>query len=101
MIQLIESEKYTNWLEKLRDVNGRSRINARIDRLACGLTGDSKSVGGGVFELRIDCGPGYRIYYMWRGKELIVLLAGGDKSSQVKDINVAKKLAEQYSKENR
>jgi putative addiction module killer protein len=77
------------WLEGLRDGVTRGRIVARLDRLKAGLFGDWKSVGSGVCELRIDHGPGYRVYYGQEGKTLILLLCGGDKSTQVKDIETA------------
>ena len=79
----------TAWLESLRDGATRARIVARLDRLKAGLLGDWKSIGSGVFELRIDHGPGYRVYYGQMGKTLILLLCGGDKSTQVKDIETA------------
>jgi len=79
----------TAWLEGLRDGSTRGRIVARLDRLKAGLLGDWKTVGNGVFELRIDHGPGYRVYYGQEGKTLILLLCGGDKSAQVKDIETA------------
>jgi len=79
----------TAWLEGLRDGSTRGRIVARLDRLKAGLLGDWKTVGGGVCELRIDHGPGYRVYYGQEGKTLILLLCGGDKSTQVKDIETA------------
>lgn len=79
----------TAWLEGLRDGATRGRIVARLDRLKAGLLGDWKAVGNGVFELRIDHGPGYRVYYGQEGKTLILLLCGSDKSTQVKDIETA------------
>ena len=77
------------WLDDLRDSMARLRIAARIDRLGNGLPGDWKSVGGGVFEMRIDIGPGYRVYYAQQGNVLILLLCGGDKRTQTKDIERA------------
>lgn len=77
------------WLDDLRDSMARLRIAARIDRLGNGLPGDWKSVGGGVFEMRIAIGPGYRVYYAQQGNVLIVLLCGGDKRTQTKDIERA------------
>ena len=77
----------------MRDRSARSRIIDRLDRLAFGHAGDAKSVGDGVFELRFAFGPGYRIYYMWKGDKLISLLMGGDKDSQARDIAQAKTLA--------
>ena len=79
----------TEWLRGLRDGPTRGRIVARLDRLKAGLLGDWKSVGGGIGELRIDHGPGYRVYYAQEGKTLILLLCGGDKDSQEKDIETA------------
>jgi putative addiction module killer protein len=79
----------TEWLESLRDGATRGRIAARLDRLKVGLLGDWKTVGNGVFELRIDHGPGYRVYYGQMGRTLILLLCGGDKSTQAKDIETA------------
>lgn len=85
---------FHDWLIKLRDVRARASIQARIDRLEMGNAGDSKGVGGGVFELRINHGPGYRVYYTRRGTMFIVLLCGGDKSTQPADILRARALAE-------
>jgi putative addiction module killer protein len=79
----------TEWLDGLRDGAARSRIVARLDRLTAGLRGDWKSVGGGVYELRIDHGPGYPVYYGQEGNTLILLLCGGDKRTQAKDIEQA------------
>jgi putative addiction module killer protein len=81
------------WLQALRDRQARARIQARIDRLALGNPGDVKPVGAGVSDLRIDYGPGYRIYFTQRGDRLIVLLAGGDKRTQNRDIQLALRLA--------
>ena len=86
---------YESWFGALRDGMARARINARITRLAIGNPGDVKPVGHGVSELRIDFGPGYRVYYMQKGTEIVILLAGGDKSSQDKDIKTAKQLADE------
>ena len=79
----------TEWLRGLRDGPTSDRIVARLDRLKAGLFGDWKSVGGGICELRIDHGPGYRVYYAQEGKTLILLFCGGDKSNQAKDIETA------------
>ena len=87
------TREFENWLDRLRDRSARYRIQARIDRLAGGNFGDFKLVGGGVQELRIDHGPGYRLYFIRRGNEIIVLLCGGDKASQERDIERAKKIA--------
>jgi putative addiction module killer protein len=87
--------EFDRWLDGLRDRAGRSRIMARIDRLALDNPGDVKPVGGGVSEMRIDHGPGYRVYFVRRGDVVVVLLCGGDKSNQSRDIARAKALAEE------
>lgn len=92
-MRIDSTETYTNWLDRLRDLRARARIQARVERLAAGNPGDVKPVGEGVSELRIDYGPGYRVYYTERGNVLIVLLCGGDKRTQAADIKTAKKLA--------
>lgn len=84
------------WLDSLRDSGARLRIAARIERLGKGLPGDWKSVGGGVFELRIDTGPGYRVYYAHYGNALVLLLCGGDKRTQTKDIERAHEYWKDY-----
>lgn len=83
------------WESTLRDQKARTVIAARIYRLARGLAGDTKTIGDGVMELRIHYGPGYRIYFVRRGDEIIVLLCGGDKGSQTRDIETAKRLAKE------
>jgi putative addiction module killer protein len=93
MTQIRQTEVFSTWLRGLHDRQARARIQIRIDRLQLGLAGDVKPVGEGVSELRIDYGPGYRIYFTRRGQALIVLLAGGDKRTQNKDIKTALKLA--------
>ena len=93
MMEIRQTETFSKWLRGLRDRQARARIQTRIDRLQLGLTGDVKPVGEGVSELRIDYGPGYRIYYVKRGQTLIILLAGGDKRTQDTDIKTALKLA--------
>ena len=93
MIQIRKTEVFAQWLDEMRDLHGRARIQARIERLALGLSGDVKSVGAGVSELRINCGPGYRVYFAKQGREIIILLAGGDKSTQAADIKTAQRLA--------
>ena len=87
------TREFENWLDRLRDRSARYRIQARIDRLAGGNFGDFKSVGDSVQELRIDHGPGYRVYLIRSGNEIIVSLCGGDKASQERDIERAKKIA--------
>ena len=93
MIEIRKTEVFAVWLDGLRDIHARARVQARIERLAAGNPGDVKPVGEGVSELRIDYGPGYRVYFRKRGRELIILLAGGDKSSQANDIKTALRLA--------
>ncbi len=87
------TEVYRDWINALRDSAGRARIQMRIDRLAHGNPGQHRNLTDGVSELKIDVGPGYRVYYTERGGELIVLLAGGDKSTQQQDIKTAIALA--------
>jgi len=93
VIEIRKTKKYAQWLDGLRDIKARARIQARVERLATGNAGDVKPVGEGVSELRIDYGPGYRIYFTKRGRELVILLAGGDKSTQTGDIKTALRLA--------
>lgn len=93
MIEVRQTAEFAKWIARLRDTRGRAKIAARIDRLSMGHPGDVRPVGEGISELRIHDGPGYRIYYAQRGTVLIVLLCGGDKSSQSRDIAIAKKLA--------
>lgn len=81
---------FRDWLQGLRDLQGRARIRVRLDRVRLDNLGDHRSVGEGVQELRIDCGPGYRVYFGIEGKRVILLLLGGDKSSQSRDIAKAK-----------
>lgn len=96
MIELIKSTAFDRWLTDLRDVRAVARIQVRLDRMATGNPGDVKPVGEGVSEMRIDYGPGYRVYFMRRGLVVIVLLCGGDKSTQDKDIALAKTMAAQW-----
>lgn len=86
---------YSDWFHDLRDRRARARIAVRVDRLAGGHWGDAKPVGGGAIELRIDYGPGYRIYLTRRGGQLVLLLCGGDKSSQDRDIARAKAMVKE------
>lgn len=93
MIEVRQTALFAAWLDGLTDPRGAERIAQRIVRLQSGLLGDVKPVGGGVSELRIDHGPGYRVYFVQRGRVLIILLCGGDKRSQRRDIERAKALA--------
>jgi putative addiction module killer protein len=93
VVEIRKTVLFARWIDGLRDFQARARIQARIERLALGNPGDVKPVGEGVSELRVNYGPGYRVYYKQRGRELIILLAGGDKSTQAKDITLALKLA--------
>ena len=94
MIEVRQTITFAKWLDRLKDRGGRSRILARLDRVAIGHLGDVKPVGAGVSELRIDHGPGYRIYFVQRGAILIILLCGGDKGTQSRDIARAKHMVE-------
>jgi putative addiction module killer protein len=93
MLEIRQTEVYSDWFNSLRDRQARARIDVRIRRLSLGNPGDIKPVGEGVSELRIDYGPGYRVYFVQHGQTLVILLAGGDKRSQDKDINIARELA--------
>lgn len=93
MKDLKQTETYRKWERRLKDRRAKALIAARVFRLACGLPGDVKPVGRGVSELRIHYGPGYRVYFQQRGSEIILLLCGGDKASQQKDIELAQRLA--------
>jgi putative addiction module killer protein len=93
VIEVRQTREFAAWRSGLRDSVARKRIGARIDRLAFGHLGDVKPVGDGVSELRLDFGPGYRLYFVRRGEVLIVMLCGGDKSTQARDIAKAKRLA--------
>ena len=94
MIGIFKTDTFDKWFRELRDVRAKARIDERIERLANGNPGDVKPVGGGVSEMRIDYGPGYRLYFVQRGKTLIILLCGGAKASQRRDVGKAIKLAE-------
>lgn len=93
MLEVRKTDVFAAWIDDLRDVQGRARILVRIERLAAGNPGDVKAVGEGVSELRIDSGPSYRVYFTKHGREVVILLAGGDKSSQAADIKTALRLA--------
>src|SRR5437764_766453 len=93
MLEIRQTRQFIAWFDELRDLRARARIQSRIDRLSLGNPGDVKPVGSGVSELRIDYGPGYRVYFVKRGSQLIVLLAGGDKNTQARDVAQAITLA--------
>lgn len=92
-MEIRKTDLFAQWLDGLRDVSVRARVQARIERLSAGSAGDARSVGGGISELRIDYGPGYRVYFKKCGREAVILLVGGDKSTQVSDIKTALRLA--------
>ena len=96
MIEFKQTETFRKWRSRLKDERARAMVASRLDRLAFGNPGDVKPVGQGISELRIDYGPGYRIYFRRRGNEIIILLCGGDKSTQAADIKTAKRLAEEW-----
>jgi putative addiction module killer protein len=97
VVEIRKIELFAKWIDALRDLHARARIQALIERLAAGNPGDVEPVGEGVSELRINYGPGYRVYFKKRGQELIILLAGGDKTTQAKDIKTALRLARNLS----
>ena len=97
MIEVRKTDAFAQWLDGLRDIQTRARVQARIERLAAGNPGDVEPVGEGVSELRINYGPGYRVYFKRRGRQIIILLASGDKSTQAKDIKAALCLARHLS----
>ncbi|CCH99355.1 MAG: type II toxin-antitoxin system RelE/ParE family toxin [Microcystis aeruginosa K13-05] len=94
MIEIRQTETYSQWFSNLRDRQAKALIDIRVRRLSMGNPGDVKPVGKGVSELRIDYGPGYRVYFIQRGETLIILLAGGDKQTQERDIKTALNLAQ-------
>ena len=94
--QIIESNTFTGWFSRLRDTTAKLKIDARMRSVAEGNLGDTRAVGNGVFELRIHYGPGYRLYFIRNGPNIIVLLCGGDKSSQRRDIERARQLAREW-----
>lgn len=96
MKTLIRSRWFNEWFGSLRDNEARKKISARLDRLAAGNFGDVKPIGQGLSEMRIHCGAGYRVYFMQRGKIVVILLCGGDKSSQNRDIENAKIIAQKW-----
>jgi putative addiction module killer protein len=97
MLEIIQSATFKAWLGNLNDRRAQLRINARIRRLSVGNPGDVKPVGSGVSEMRIDYGPGYRVYFMRRGRVVVVLLCGGDKRTQDSDIKLAIRIANDWT----
>lgn len=93
MVEIRKTETFAKWLDGLDDIRARARILVRIERLAAGNPGDVKPVGEGVSELRIDYGPGYRVYYKKQGRSVVILLAGGDKRTQSRNIKTALRMA--------
>jgi putative addiction module killer protein len=89
MVTILKTKQFSDWFSGLKDLKGKARIQARIDRVELGNYGDCESVGYGVLELRIHYGPGYRVYLMKKGSQIVILLAGGDKGSQKADIRTA------------
>lgn len=97
MFELQQTETFARWRRRLSDVRARAIIAARLDRLAYGHLGDTQALGDGISELRIHYGPGYRVYFQRRGNSLIILLCGGDKSTQARDIKAAKRILAEWS----
>ena len=93
MVEIRQTDTYVRWFDDLRDLQARARILVRIRRLSLGNFGDVRPVGEGVSELRIDYGPGYRVYFTSRGESLVILLTGGDKRTQSRDIDTALRLS--------
>ena len=93
MVEIRKTDIFGKWIDGLKDIRARARVQARIERLACGNPGDAKPVGEGVSELRVNYGPGYRVYFKKKGRTVIVLLVGGDKRTQSRDIRTALRLA--------
>ena len=98
MLQIRKTNVYAEWIDNLRDLQGRARILVRVERLASGNPGDVKAISGGVSELRVHFGPGYRVYFSQRGDDIVILLAGGDKRTQTRDIQTALQLAKNLEK---
>jgi putative addiction module killer protein len=97
MLELKQTETFRKWRLRLKDHRARAIIASRLDRLAQGHVGDVKTIGEGISELRIHYGPGYRVYFRKQGNTIVILLCGGDKSTQTKDIEAAKRLAKEWS----
>ncbi|MGB3911284.1 MAG: type II toxin-antitoxin system RelE/ParE family toxin [Pseudolysinimonas sp.] len=96
MVEVLRSATFDRWLRKFKDRHAVARILVRIDRLVLGNPGDVRSVGGGVSELKIDHGPGYRVYFAQKGQTVVLLLCGGDKSTQSDDISSAQRIATEW-----
>lgn len=96
MLELKQTETFRKWRLRIKDIRTRAVIASRLDRLAFGNRGDVKPIGKGISEMRIDYGPGWRIYFQQRGDALIILLCGGNKSTQARDIETAKRLAAEW-----
>ncbi len=96
MFEVVQTKEFERWHSRLRDSRAVARVTTAVERLQLGLIGDYKTVGGGISEIRITYGPGYRLYYTMRGSQIVVLLCGGSKSSQKRDITRARKLKEEY-----
>lgn len=92
-MKIVQTKAFATWLRKLKDVEAKARILTRLDRLKRGNPGDHRNLAGGISELRLTVGPGYRIYYCQRGEELIIILCGGDKSTQSSDIERVQRMA--------
>jgi putative addiction module killer protein len=93
VLEVRQTAIFERWLRELRDIQAKARINARLRRISLGVVGDVKSVGSGVSEIRIDYGPGYRLYFVRRGESVLILLCGGDKRGQERDIARAQQFA--------
>lgn len=93
MLEIRKTETFAKWLDGLRDIHARARVQVRVERLAAGNPGDVRPVGDGISELRINYGPGYQVYYTMHGRTVVILLAGGDKRTQAADIKTALRLA--------
>jgi putative addiction module killer protein len=96
LVRVEKTDEYASWIDTLKDQAGRARILMRVERLIGGNPGQHRNLSGGVSELKVDFGPGYRVYYSLRGERLLLLLVGGDKSSQSKDIELALRLAKNF-----
>ena len=96
MVEVVESDSFKRWVRRLRDHSAVARINARLRNVSIGNFGDTRPIGDGISEMRIHYGPGYRIYFIREGSTVVVLLCGGDKSSQQRDIEHAKRLAQDW-----